>query len=35
VPTPIIDEVFAMLYEEKDPRLAVRDLISRSFKAED
>jgi len=27
--------VFAMLYEEKDPRLAVRDLISRSFKAED
>jgi glycerol-3-phosphate dehydrogenase (NAD(P)+) len=35
VPTPIIDEVYAMLYEAKEPRLAVRDLISRAFKAED
>ncbi len=35
VATPIIDEVNAMLYENKDPRQAVRDLISRSFKAED
>jgi glycerol-3-phosphate dehydrogenase (NAD(P)+) len=35
VATPIIDEVHAMLYEGKNPKLAVRDLISRSFKAED
>jgi glycerol-3-phosphate dehydrogenase (NAD(P)+) len=35
VATPIIDEVNAMLYENKNPRQAVRDLISRSFKAED
>jgi glycerol-3-phosphate dehydrogenase (NAD(P)+) len=35
IPTPIIDEVFGMLYEAKDARKAVRDLISRSFKAED
>jgi len=35
VVTPIIDEVYAMLYEEKNPRQAVRDLISRAFKAED
>ncbi len=35
VSTPVIDEVYAMLYEGKEPRLAVRDLISRSFKAED
>jgi glycerol-3-phosphate dehydrogenase (NAD(P)+) len=35
VPTPIIDEVYALLYEGKDPRRAVRDLISRAFKAED
>ncbi len=35
VPTPVIDEVHAMLYEAKNPKLAVRDLISRSFKAED
>ncbi|HEX4343646.1 MAG TPA: glycerol-3-phosphate dehydrogenase, partial [Verrucomicrobiae bacterium] len=33
--TPIIDEVFALLYEGKEPKSAVRDLISRSFKAED
>ena len=35
VPTPIIDEVYAMLYEGKEPKKAVRDLISRAFKAED
>ena len=35
VATPIIDEVHAMLYEGKNPKLAVRDLISRAFKAED
>ena len=35
VPTPVIDEVHAMLYEGKNPKLAVRDLISRAFKAED
>ena len=35
VSTPIFDEVFAMLYENKNPKQAVRDLISRAFKAED
>ncbi|HXE41816.1 MAG TPA: NAD(P)H-dependent glycerol-3-phosphate dehydrogenase [Candidatus Baltobacteraceae bacterium] len=35
VPTPIIDEVYAMLYEAKNPKQAVKDLISRAFKAED
>jgi glycerol-3-phosphate dehydrogenase (NAD(P)+) len=35
VATPIIDEVYAMLYEGKNPKLAVRDLISRAFKIED
>jgi len=35
VATPIIDEVHAMLYEAKNPMQAVRDLISRAFKAED
>jgi len=35
VATPIIDEVHAMLYAGKPPKLAVRDLISRAFKAED
>lgn len=35
VSTPIIDEVYAMLYEGKEPKLAVRDLISREYKAED
>ena len=35
VPTPIIDEVHALLYEGKSPKQAVRDLISRAFKAED
>jgi len=35
VATPIIDEVYAMLYEGKEPKKAVYDLISRAFKAED
>lgn len=35
VPTPIMDEVHALLYEGKEPRVAVRDLISRAFKVED
>jgi glycerol-3-phosphate dehydrogenase (NAD(P)+) len=35
VPTPIMDEIHAMLYEGKNPKQAVRDLISRAFKAED
>jgi glycerol-3-phosphate dehydrogenase (NAD(P)+) len=35
ISTPIIDEVYAMLYADKSPRQAVRDLISRAFKAED
>jgi glycerol-3-phosphate dehydrogenase (NAD(P)+) len=33
--TPIIDEAHAMLYEGKNPRQAVRDLMSRDLKAED
>jgi glycerol-3-phosphate dehydrogenase (NAD(P)+) len=35
VPTPITDEVNALLYEGKEPKVAVRELISRAFKAED
>jgi glycerol-3-phosphate dehydrogenase (NAD(P)+) len=35
VSTPVIDEVYAMLYDGKSPKQAVRDLISRAFKAED
>lgn len=35
IETPITNEVYAMLYEGKNPKQAVRDLISRSFKAED
>jgi glycerol-3-phosphate dehydrogenase (NAD(P)+) len=35
VATPIVDEVKAILYEGKEPRLAVRNLISRAFKVED
>lgn len=35
VPTPIMDEVYRLLYEGKSPKKAVRDLISRAFKAED
>ena len=35
VPTPIMDEVYALLYEGKEAKRTVRDLISRTFKAED
>jgi glycerol-3-phosphate dehydrogenase (NAD(P)+) len=35
VETPIIEEVYAMLYECKDVRQAVRDLTTRESKAED
>jgi glycerol-3-phosphate dehydrogenase (NAD(P)+) len=35
VVTPIIDEVYAMLYEGKDIAQAVRDLMSRELKPED
>ena len=34
VDTPIIDEVHASLYENKDPRLAVRELMMRDAKPE-
>jgi glycerol-3-phosphate dehydrogenase (NAD(P)+) len=33
--TPVIDEVYAMLYEGKDVRKAVQDLTARESKAED
>ncbi|SPE54717.1 Glycerol-3-phosphate dehydrogenase (NAD(P)+) [Verrucomicrobia bacterium] len=35
ISTPIINEVYAMLYEGKDAGGAVRDLMSRDLKAED
>jgi glycerol-3-phosphate dehydrogenase (NAD(P)+) len=35
VATPIIDEVYAVLYAEKNPARALRDLTSRESKAED
>jgi glycerol-3-phosphate dehydrogenase (NAD(P)+) len=35
VETPIIDSVHAVLYEGKNPKEAVRELISRAFKVED
>ena len=34
VETPIIDEVYAGLYQNKDPRKAVRDLMLRDPKPE-
>jgi glycerol-3-phosphate dehydrogenase (NAD(P)+) len=34
ISTPVIDEVYAMLYEGKDVAKAVRDLMSRDLKAE-
>ena len=34
VETPIIDEIYAALYEDKDPRQAVRDLMTRDPKGE-
>jgi glycerol-3-phosphate dehydrogenase (NAD(P)+) len=33
--TPVIDEVYRMLYEGKNVKQAVRDLMSRDSKAED
>ncbi|MBU6400971.1 MAG: NAD(P)-dependent glycerol-3-phosphate dehydrogenase [Verrucomicrobia bacterium] len=33
--TPIMDQVYAMLYESKDPRQVVRDLMGRDSKSED
>ncbi|MDW8308732.1 MAG: glycerol-3-phosphate dehydrogenase, partial [Verrucomicrobiales bacterium] len=35
VTTPIMDEVYAMLYEGKDVRQSVNDLMSRESKPED
>ena len=35
VATPVIHEVHAMLYEDKDVRKAVRDLMTRDLKSED
>ena len=35
IETPIIDEVYAMLYEQKNIRKAVQDLMSRDMKQED
>ena len=35
VDAPIISEVYAMLYEEKSPIDALRDLVSRDSKSED
>ncbi len=35
ISTPLIDEIYAMLYESKDVAKAVRDLMSRDLKAED
>jgi glycerol-3-phosphate dehydrogenase len=35
VDAPIISEVYAMLYEGKDVRQAVHDLLSRDSKVED
>jgi glycerol-3-phosphate dehydrogenase (NAD(P)+) len=35
VVTPVIDETYAMLYQGKDIRQAVRDLMARELKAED
>jgi len=35
VSTPIIDEVYAMLYEGKNVAQALRDLTGRESKAED
>ena len=35
ISTPVMDETYAMLYENKDVRQAVRDLMSRDLKPED
>ncbi len=31
---PIVDEVYQILYEGKDPRLALKDLMTRELKEE-
>lgn len=35
IATPVVDEVHAVLYEQKEPGQAVRDLMARESKAED
>jgi len=35
VSTPIIDEVYASVYQDKDPRVALRDLMMRNPRSED
>ncbi|MBC2601684.1 NAD(P)H-dependent glycerol-3-phosphate dehydrogenase [Puniceicoccus vermicola] len=34
ISTPILDEVYSLVYEEKDPSHALRDLMSRQLKSE-
>jgi len=34
VEMPVVDEVYRIIYESKDPRLALRDLMSRELKGE-
>jgi glycerol-3-phosphate dehydrogenase (NAD(P)+) len=34
VETPIIEQMYLILFENKDPRAAVSDLMQRSLKAE-
>ena len=34
VDMPIINEVYEILYKDKDPRMAMRDLMSRELKKE-
>jgi glycerol-3-phosphate dehydrogenase (NAD(P)+) len=31
---PIVEEVYQLLYEGKDPKLAVKDLMNRELKGE-
>jgi len=31
---PIVDEVYQLLYEDKDPKLAVKDLMNRELRGE-
>jgi glycerol-3-phosphate dehydrogenase len=31
---PVVDEVYRIIYEGKDPRLALKDLMSRELKGE-
>jgi glycerol-3-phosphate dehydrogenase (NAD(P)+) len=34
VAMPVVEEVYQLLYEQKDPKLAVKDLMSRELKGE-